>query len=143
MKRTIIIYGSILALSVFLLKTLEYKFLVRDLSIEVYIGIIGILFTVLGIWVGGKITTRKKVFLPAPAGDFKLNEQVLTETGISKREYEVLELMASGLSNQEIADKLFVSLNTVKTHSANLFVKLEVRRRTQAIRKAKELQLIP
>ena len=72
-----------------------------------------------------------------------MNEKILTETGISKREHEVLELMAKGLTNQEIADKLFVSLNTVKTHTANLFVKLDAKRRTQAIQRAKELQLIP
>jgi ATP/maltotriose-dependent transcriptional regulator MalT len=83
------------------------------------------------------------VFVTPQAGEFKLNEKILTETGISKREHEVLELMAKGLTNQEIADKLFVSLNTVKTHTANLFIKLDAKRRTQAIQRAKELQLIP
>jgi two-component system, NarL family, response regulator LiaR len=122
---------------------LEYRFFYRQLSVEIYIGIIGVLFTILGVWIGRQVTRRKKVFITAPAGDFKLNEQALAETGISKREYEVLELIAKGLSNQEIADKLFVSLNTVKTHTANLFVKLEAKRRTQAIQKAKELRLIP
>ena len=143
MSRTIFIYGLVLAAAVFLLKMLEYRFFYRQLSVEIYIGIIGILFTILGIWVGHKITRKRKVFIPAPAVDFKLNEDVLAQTGISKREYEVLELMAKGLSNQEIADKLFVSLNTVKTHAASLFLKLEAKRRTQAIQRAKELQLIP
>lgn len=73
---------------------------------------------------------------------FILNETELQRLGISKREHEVLELIAKGLSNQEIADKLFVSLNTIKTHTSNLFLKLEVSRRTQAIQKAKELRLI-
>ncbi len=122
---------------------LEYKFLFRQLSVEIYIGIIVVLFTILGIWIGNKVTRRKKIYVTAGSADFQLNEQVFAETGISKREYEVLELMAKGLSNQEIADTLFVSLNTVKTHSANLFLKLEVKRRTQAIQRAKELQLIP
>ena len=105
MKRTILIYGIVLALAVYLLKTLEYKYLVRDLSIEIYIGIIGVLFLVLGVWVGLKITRKKKIYIPAST-DFILNEKLLEETGISKREHEVLELMAQGLSNQEIADKL-------------------------------------
>ena len=143
MRRTIFIYGFVLALAVFLLKTLEYRFLFRQLSAEIYIGIIGVLFTILGIWMGQKITRKKKVFVTPQAGEFKLNEKILTETGISKREHEVLELMAKGLTNQEIADKLFVSLNTVKTHTANLFVKLDAKRRTQAIQRANELQLIP
>jgi len=143
LKRTILIYSLALALAIFLLKMLEYKFLFRQLSVEIYIGIIVVLFTILGVWIGQKITRRKKIFVTAGSADFKLNDQVFVETGISKREYEVLELMAKGLSNQEIADKLFVSLNTIKTHSANLFLKLEVKRRTQAIQKAKELQLIP
>jgi ATP/maltotriose-dependent transcriptional regulator MalT len=83
------------------------------------------------------------VFIPTPAaGDFKLDENLLRQTSISKREYDVLELMARGLSNQEIAEKLFVSQNTVKTHLANLFVKLDAKRRTEAIHKAKELGLI-
>ena len=90
---------------------------------------------------GGQRLTRRKVVIATP--DFKLNEPELQRLGISKREYEVLELMAQGLSNQEIADKLFVSLNTIKTHSSNLFVKLDARRRTQAVRQAKELGLLP
>lgn len=143
MSRTILIYGFVLALAVFLLKMLEYRFLFRQLSAEIYIGIIGVLFTILGIWMGQQITRKKKVFVTPQSGEFKVNEKILAETGISKREYEVLELMAKGFTNQEIADKLFVSLNTVKTHTANLFVKLDAKRRTQAIQRAKELQLIP
>ena len=98
------------------------------------------LFTGLGIWAGLKLT-RRKVVIATP--DFQRNEPELQRLGISKREYEVLELIAQGLSNQEIAEKLFVSLNTVKTHSSNLFMKLEARRRTEAIRRAKELRLLP
>lgn len=143
MKRIILIYSLVLALAIFLLKTLEYRYLFRQLSVEIYIGIIVVLFTLLGIWMGQKITRKKKVFVTPQSGEFKVNERILLETGISKREHEVLELMAKGLTNQEIADTLFVSLNTVKTHTANLFVKLEAKRRTQAIQRAKELQLIP
>lgn len=140
MKRTIILYGLSLAGLVFLLKYLEYQLIVRDLSIEFYVGIVAVFFTALGIWAGLKLT-QKKVVMVGP--EFILNQPELERIGISKREYEVLELMAKGLSNQEIADKLFVSVNTIKTHSSNLFLKLEVSRRTQAIQKAKALSLIP
>jgi DNA-binding CsgD family transcriptional regulator len=140
MKRTIIIYGLSLAALIFVLKFIEYRFLVRDLSLEFYIGAIAIFFTVLGVWAGLKLTKKKTIIITNPA--FQFDQNRIDSLGISKREYEVLELMAKGLSNQEIADKLFVSLNTIKTHSSNLFLKLEVSRRTQAVQKAKELQLI-
>lgn len=143
MRRTILLYGSLLALLIFFLKFIEYRYIVRDLSLEFYLGVVAVMFTVLGIWAGVRITRKKPVVAAQAAGDFKLNEDALKQLGISKREYEVLELMAQGLSNQEIADKLFVSLNTVKTHSSNLFLKLDAKRRTQAIQKAKDLRLIP
>jgi two-component system, NarL family, response regulator LiaR len=140
LKRTIIIYGLALAALVMLLKYLEYSLLVRDLSIEFYIGIVAVFFTALGVWAGFKLTSTK-VVLVGP--EFILNDSELQRLGISKREHEVLSLMAKGMSNQEIANQLFVSLNTIKTHSTNLFLKLEVSRRTQAVQKAKELRLIP
>jgi two-component system, NarL family, response regulator LiaR len=139
--KRIVLYGLSLAVLVFILKLIEYQWLVRDLAIEIYIGAIALMFTVLGVWVGLKLTRKKTIIITNP--DFKFNEAKLDALGITKREYEVLEQMAKGLSNQEIADKLFVSLNTIKTHSSNLFLKLEVKRRTQAIQKAKELGLIP
>lgn len=140
MKRTVILYGLALATLVFLLKYFEYRFIIRDLSVEFYVGLVALAFTGLGIWVGLRLT-RQRVVTVGP--EFILNQSGLEQIGISKREHEVLALMAQGLSNQEIADKLFVSLNTVKTHSSNLFVKLNASRRTQAIQKAKELRLIP
>lgn len=140
MKRTVILYGLALASLVFLLKYFEYRLIVRDLSIEFYVGLVAIVFTGLGIWAGLRLTSRQVVTI---GPEFILNQAELAQLGISKREHEVLTLMAQGWSNQEIADKLFVSLNTVKTHSSNLFVKLNVSRRTQAIQKAKELRLIP
>jgi len=140
MKRIVILYGLALAVLVFLLKYLEYRLIVHDLSIEFYIGLVALFFTGLGIWAGLKLT-RKQIVIVGP--DFFLNEAELNRLGISRREHDVLELMAKGLSNKEIADKLFVSLNTVKTHSSNLFLKLEVSRRTQAVQRAKELRLIP
>ena len=130
MRKTILLYGIAMAALTGVLKFIEYRFLVRDLSLEFYIGAVAVLFTGLGVWVGLRLT-RRKVVIATP--EFKLNEPELQRLGISKREYEVLELIAQGLSNQEIAERLFVSLNTVKTHSSNLFMKLDARRRTQAI----------
>lgn len=141
MKKTVLIYGALLAVLVILLRVLEYRFFVRDLSIEIYIGIIAILFTSLGIWFGLKLIDRQKSKAISQSGldGFIINSEKLRSHGITDRELEVLELMASGLSNQEIANKLFVSLHTIKTHSANLYSKLDVKRRTQAIRKAREI----
>ncbi|MBS1543160.1 MAG: DNA-binding response regulator [Bacteroidetes bacterium] len=140
MNRTIILYGLGLAAMVTILKLIEYKYFVRQLSLEFYLAVVATLFAGLGVWVGRKLTYKKVIRV---SGDFKLDESMLDRLGISRREHEVLALIASGLSNQEIADRLFVSLNTVKTHSSNLFLKLEVKRRTQAIQKGKELGLIP
>jgi len=140
MRKTVFLYGVLLAALLAILKITEYNFYVKSLSIEFYIGIIAVFFTSLGIWVGLKLTRRKIVVVDAP---FQFNAKAQESTGISKRELEVLQLMAEGLANQQIAEKLFVSLNTVKTHSANLFSKLGVNRRTQAIQKAKKLSLIP
>jgi len=142
MRKTVIIYGLSLAALIFLLKLLQYRFIIRDLSLEFYLGLLAMLFTGIGIWAGLKLTRKKIVTVPAPS-NFILDPSRLEKLGISKREHEVLELMAQGLTNQEIADKLFVSVNTIKTHSTNLFSKLDVKRRTQAIQKAKELLLIP
>jgi len=140
MYRTVLLYGASLAALVAILKYIEYRFLIRDVSMEIYVGLIAVMFTALGIWAGPRLTKRRVVFVDP---NFVLNEEELERRGISKREQEVLELMAKGLSNREIADKLFVSVNTVKTHLSNLFLKLEVARRTQAIQRAKELRLIP
>jgi DNA-binding CsgD family transcriptional regulator len=140
MRKTILLYGIALAGLTAILKFIEYRFFIRDLSLEIYLGFVATFFTGLGVWAGRRLT-RKKVIIANP--DFKLNEIELRRRGISQREYEVLELIAQGLSNREIAKKLFVSLNTVKTHSSNIFMKLNARRRTEAIRRAKELQLLP
>jgi two-component system, NarL family, response regulator LiaR len=140
MRKTILLYGLAMAALTGILKFVEYRFFVRDLSLEFYLGAVAVLFTAVGVWAGMKLT-RRKVIVANP--DFRLNEPELQRLGISKREYEVLELMAQGLSNQEIADKLFVSLNTIKTHSSSIFMKLDARRRTQAIHRAKELGLLP
>lgn len=140
MRKTILIYGLALAALSVLLKFLEYRYFVKDFTLEIYLGLVAVFFTGLGIWAGLRLT-RPKVVRVNP--DFRLNQAELDRRGISRREYEVLELIAQGLSNQEIAERLFVSLNTVKTHSSNLFMKLEVRRRTEAVKKAQELELLP
>jgi DNA-binding CsgD family transcriptional regulator len=130
------------------LKLIEFRFLVREHSIEIYGGLIAALFAGLGIWLGLTLTKKKEVLIvkevpvPAPTS-FSLNEQRLKDLGITRRELEILELIAQGLSNREIADKLFVSENTVKTHSSRLFDKLSARRRTQAVQIGKEMGLIP
>jgi len=140
MKRTILLYGLALALLLFILQWLQFSFFVRDLSLEFYLSVVAIIFTAVGIWAGLKLTRPKTTVIVQT--NFKFNEDEFNRLGISKRELEVLELMAQGLSNQEIANKLFVSLNTIKTHSSNLFIKLDAKRRTQAVQKAKELCLI-
>ncbi len=140
MRRTIIIYGIAMAALIGLLKFVEYKFVIRDIPLEFYIGSVAVMFTALGIWAGRRLTRPKVIEISGP---FERNEERLRRTGISKREYEVLELLSNGLSNQEIADKLFVSTSTVKTHVSNVLAKLGASRRTEAIAHAKKLRIIP
>jgi DNA-binding CsgD family transcriptional regulator len=148
MKKHILIYGLCGGALIVLLKIVEYRFLVVEHSIEIYGGLVALLFACLGIWLGLKLTKPKEtvvvkeVLLPAPTS-FTLNERKLRELGITRRELEILELIAGGLSNREIAEKLFVSENTVKTHSSRLFDKLSAKRRTQAVQLGKEFGLIP
>jgi DNA-binding CsgD family transcriptional regulator len=148
MKRHILIYGLVGGLLIVLLKLIEYRFLVIEHSIEIYGGLIALLFAVLGIWVGLKLTRNKEtlVIKEIPISKtvpFTVNQTRLRELGITPRELQILELIASGLSNREIAEKLFVTENTVKTHSSRLFDKLSARRRTQAVQLGKEFGLIP
>lgn len=144
MRKTVLLYGLALAALTAVLKILEYKFFIRDLSLEFYLTVVALFFTGLGIWAGIQLSRKKQVPIAARSGEAFTIDNLQVETlGLSKRELEVLQLMSQGLSNQEIADRLFVSLNTVKTHSSNLFIKLDVRRRTQAVQKGKDLRLIP
>ncbi len=129
-----------MALLIFVLKLIEYQFVVRDVSVEVLVFMLAIIFVSLGIWAGKKWNMRPRDQMASTVAQSP--EDLLIEYGISTREFEVLQLMAQGLSNQQIADQLYISLNTVKTHSSNLFVKLDVKRRTQAIRVAQDLQLL-
>ena len=144
MRRTIIIYGLAMAALIAILKLVEYKYFVRDIPLEVYIGIIAVMFTSVGIWAGRRLTRAKVVREVVKANvPFEPDHDNLQQIGISKREYEVLQLISQGLSNQEIAEKLFVSTSTIKTHVSNVLAKLDARRRTQAIQRAKELHIIP
>jgi two-component system, NarL family, response regulator LiaR len=144
--KQIFLYGAALAVLLLLLNWLEWKFIVLDRAIELYSGALAIVFTCLGIWLAVKLArpkwktviVEKEVYIKSGT----INEKELARLGLSARELEVLRGMAEGLSNQEIAERLFVSLNTIKTHSANIFEKLDVRRRTQAVDKAKKLNII-
>lgn len=136
-----ILYGAGLAVLLILLKWLEWRFIILDHAIEIYSGAIAVLFTGLGIWLALKLARPKVVTITKPA-ETEPNPEIIARLGLSTRELEVLQLMAEGLSNQEIAARLFLSLNTIKTHSSRLFEKLDVRRRTQAIEKARRLKII-
>lgn len=133
-----------------LLRWLELKYLLYEHTFEVYAIFIGAIFLVLGTWLSKKLTRPKvktevleKIIYRDTSMPFEVNQRVIDELGISTREMEVLKLMASGFSNQEMATQLYVSLNTIKTHLARLFEKLNVGKRVQAIEKAKRLGLIP
>jgi len=150
MKRHVLIYGLVGGLLVTLLQWMQYRFLVIDYSIEIYSGLLAVTFAAVGIWLGLKLTGKretvivKEVPVPAPGGeDFVPDEKKREDLGITPREFEILELIAQGMSNREIAEKLFVSENTVKTHSSRVLGKLGARRRTQAVQLGKELGLLP
>ena len=156
-NKATILYSISLAFLLFLLKWLELRFIIFEHSFEIYIGFIAVIFTGLGIWLALKLSRRdtlgtkpkietvvveKEVYV-ARNEIFVLDSSLVSQLELSKRELEILGLLAQGHSNQEIATKLFVSLSTVKTHIQNLFEKLEVKRRMQAVEKAKRLSLIP
>ena len=147
MKKYILIYGLCGGLLIVVLKLTEYRFLVVEHSIEIYGGLIAAVFAAVGIWLGLKLSKKKETVVvrevPVSAQPFSVNQTRLQEFGITRREHEILALIANGLSNREIAEKLFVSENTVKTHSSRLFDKLSAKRRTQAVQIGKELGLIP
>ncbi len=146
--RETILYGFMLAMLIALLKWLEFRLLIIDHAIEIYAGSIALIFTLLGIWLAMKLARPKTVVIEKevavrPPETFILNEAEAERLSLSKRELDVLALMAAGHSNSEIAGKLFISLNTVKSHSSRIFEKLEVSRRTQAVEKGRRLSLIP
>jgi ATP/maltotriose-dependent transcriptional regulator MalT len=146
--RDLLLYSLCGGLLILILKLTEYRFLVVEHSVEIYGALIAALFAALGIWLGLTLTRKKPSIIikevPAqPAEPFVLDEARLAQLAITPRELEILGLIAAGLSNREIAGRLFVSENTVKTHSSRLFDKLGARRRTQAVQIAKTSRLIP
>ena len=142
-------YAIVLALLLAVLKIVDYQFLVINNAFEIYAGIIALIFTVVGIWAGKKLTSSKEIvrlvekpviITERPNEEFR--QRKMEEFSISKREAEVLDLMEKGLSNQEIAATLYISLSSVKTYVTRIFQKLNVERRTQAVQKAKSEGLI-
>jgi len=150
MKKRILIYGLVYGICggilIAVLRFIEYRFIVIEHSIQIYGALIALLFACVGIWLGVKLTRSNEVLVikqvPVPNAPFVKNESRLRDLGITKRELEILELISKGMSNREIAEQLFVSENTVKTHSSRLFDKLSAKRRTQAVQIGKEMGLI-
>ena len=146
MKKTVLLYGILGGVLIAVLKLVEYRFLVLEHSLEIYGGIIAAIFSAIGIWLGLKLTRTRETVITREVvvgGPFVRDDARLEQLGITRRELDILEAMAAGLSNREIAERLFVSENTVKTHAGRLFDKLSARRRTQAVQRAKEAGLIP
>ena len=143
-----LLYGLVGGVLIAGLKAIEYRWLIVQHSIEIYGGIVALVFAAVGIWLGRRLTRERntvvvrEVLVPAPA-EFIRDQARLESLGITPRELEILELISQGLSNREIAERVFVSENTVKTHSSRVFDKLGARRRTQAVQLGKELRLIP
>jgi NarL family two-component system response regulator LiaR len=144
----VLLYGIVAGLVIAALRAIEYRWLVIEYSVEIYGGLIAAVFATLGIWLGLKLKgERERVVVRevvvAPPSTFTLDEARRESLGITPRELEILELIAVGLSNREIAERVNVSENTVKTHSSRVFDKLGVSRRTQAVALGKQLRLIP
>jgi DNA-binding CsgD family transcriptional regulator len=136
MWRTVILYALGLAVAAVALEQLKFRYAADEMSTDVYVGLLAFGFTVLGLWVGHRLTAKK------PHGSFERNDAAIASLNLTRRECEILELLASGQSNKELARKLGVSPNTVKTHLSSLFAKLDVDRRVKAIEKARFLSLI-
>jgi DNA-binding CsgD family transcriptional regulator len=148
MRRHVLLYGILAGVFIAGLKFIEYRWLVVQHSLEIYGGLVAAVFATLGIWLGLRLTRRsetvvvREVMVAAPV-EFVRDEGKIESLRITPRELEILQLIAEGLSNKEIAARVFVSENTVKTHSSRVFDKLGARRRTQAVQLGKELRLIP
>ena len=149
MGRTILIYGISAGLLIAALRVVEYRFLVLENAVAIYGALIAALFAAVGIRLGLGLTKTQQVVVtrevpvPGPGEPFVRDEAQVAQLGITPRELEILEHIASGKSTREIAETLFVSENTVKTHASRLFDKLAVKRRTQAVAEGKRLRLIP
>lgn len=139
MKKTIIAYGLAIALILILIQVSQYQLFAKFISFELFIGFMALIFTVIGVWFGMRMTRPKAALdTTPPVQELAFGDQ-LVSFGLSKRETEILEQINLGKSNQEIADELFISLSTVKSHVSNLYSKLDVKNRVQAIKKAKDI----
>ena len=136
---SIIIFGALLAILVVILQFIEYRYIIGSLGVDIYTGAVATIFTGVGIWVGSSMLKRKKV---AKVKTEKIDHEKIKDLKLNDREYEVLILISKGYSNQEIANQLYLALPTIKTHTSNLYSKLDVNSRTQAIYKAQNLHLI-
>ncbi|WP_317206480.1 response regulator transcription factor [Allomuricauda sp. M10] len=136
MKKTIFVFSALIIALLVLFRLSRYSYVSEDISVELTIGSIAVIFFLVGIYINKKTLHREK------SKPTQIDHKKIEALGISKREYEVLILISKGMSNKEIADSLFVSESTVKTHVSNLLLKLDAERRTQAIKKAKELQIL-
>ena len=136
MCRTVVIYGVGIALAAGAIEQLKFRHAASEVSTDLYVGLLAVGFTALGLWVGHRLTARK------PSGPFERNLAAINALELTRRECQILELLASGQSNKELARSLGISPNTVKSHLASLFGKLEVDRRVKAIEKARFLALI-
>jgi DNA-binding CsgD family transcriptional regulator len=137
MTRTMLVWAAILAVAAFVLQWLEFQHRVRMIPAEIYISLIGTTFAAGGVWVGWRLSSKRA------SEPFAMNRAAQQSLGLTGQEMKVLEQLALGLSNKEMARSLGLSPNTIKTHIANLYAKLEVGRRTQAISKARDLRLLP
>ena len=148
MTRQVVLWGAAGGILIALLKVIEYKHFIHEYPTEVYGGIVALIFTAVGIYLGLRWTRVREVVVVKEVpvrvdGPFVLDEARLREIGLTQREHEILGLIARGMSNREIGEALFVSENTVKTHSSRLFEKMQVSRRVQAVQRGRELGLIP
>ena len=137
MAKSALIYGLLLAAGVFLLHWLEVQYAIRQFTTEIYIVILALIFAGVGMWFGRQTGDR------AGADKFERNETVIRTLGLTQKEVEVLSLLADGGTNADIAKALFVSTSTVKTHLIHIYQKLEVNRRTEAVKKGRVLKIIP
>jgi len=148
MRKHVLLYGLLGGVLILALKLIEYRWLVVEHSLEIYGGLVAAIFAAVGIWLGLKLTRNtetvvvREIEVPAPV-TFERDEGKVESLGLTPRELEILALIAEGLSNREIAERVHVSENTVKTHSSRVFDKLGARRRTQAVQLGKTLRLIP
>ena len=148
MKRHVLIFGLVGGLLIATLQYTQYRFVIIEHSVELYGALVAILFATFGIWLGLRLNRARVKDAPQPAPAppaqlFLADEKKREALGITRRELEVLDLIAQGMSNREIAARLYVSENTVKTHSSRVFDKLGAARRTQAVQRGKELGLLP